>query len=51
VGLYVGSWHGVQDIGDDRCGKISTVLQILDDEVGIFLLGMDLEYDECRGQP
>jgi hypothetical protein len=29
------------------CGKISTVLQILDEEVRIFILGMNLEYDEC----
>jgi hypothetical protein len=26
---------------DDGCGKIGTVLQILDDEVGIFLLGYE----------
>jgi hypothetical protein len=50
VGPVGGGWYGVRDIGDEGSEKIGTVLQNLNDEVGIFLLGMDLESDEC-GQP
>jgi hypothetical protein len=39
VGSTFVGWFGVQDIGDDRCGKTKTELQNYDDEAGIFLLG------------
>jgi hypothetical protein len=39
VGPVGGGWYGVRDIGDEGCKKIGTVLQNLNDEVGIFLLG------------